>query len=116
MCGKSAACRLETRLDGLGTCPEEARLGRGDTSWRREGLVGGVAAAVLALAADTVVLADAAAEALLALAPDAVMLAYARSPAFLADALDALVGAYARPQALLALCLLYTSPSPRDRG
>ena len=65
--------------------------------------VGGMAAAVLALAADAVVLADAAAVALLALAPAAVMLAYLRSPAFLALALLALVGADARPQALLAL-------------
>ena len=82
--------------------------------------IGGVAAAVLALAADAVMLADAAAQtllarapdavmladaaaqALLALAPDAVMFAYLRSPAFLAQALLALVGSYARPQALLA--------------
>ena len=46
-----------------------------------------MAAAVLALAADAVMLADAAAQALLALAPDAVMLAYLRSPAFLTLAL-----------------------------
>ena len=43
-----------------------------------------MAAAVLALAADALVLADAAAQALLARAPDAVMLAYARSAAFFA--------------------------------
>ena len=51
--------------------------------WLQAALVGGMAAAVLALAADAVMLADAAAEALLqaARAPDAVMLAYARSPA-----------------------------------
>ena len=45
--------------------------------WLQAALVGGMAAAVLALAADAVMLADAAAKALLALAPDAVMLAYA---------------------------------------
>ena len=104
MCGKSAACRLETRLDGLGTYPDEARLGRGDTSWRREGLVGGVAAAVLALAADAVVLADAAAEAHLALAPFAVMLAYLRSPAFLAQVLPAAMLAFFRWH--LQMCFL----------
>ena len=65
-----------------------------------------MAAALLALAADALVGADAATQALLARAPDAVMLAYLRSPAFLAPALDALVGAYARPQALLALAPL----------
>ena len=65
--------------------------------------VGRVAAAVIAFAADVVMLADAPAKTLLALSPAAVMLAYARSLAFLALALDALVGAYARPQALLAL-------------
>ena len=54
--------------------------------------------ALLALAADALVGADAAAQALLARAPDAVMLAYLRSPAFLALALLALVGACARPK------------------
>ena len=61
-----------------------------------------MAAALLALAADALVGADAATQALLARAPDAVMLAYLRSPARLAPALLALVGADARPQALLA--------------
>ena len=105
---------------GVGTARVEEKAG-----WRlvlclgksaaphRDGMtsVWGVAAAVLALAADAVMLADAAAQALLALAPDAVMLAYLRSPAFLALALLALVGAYARPQALLApafLALVWT--------
>ena len=50
-----------------------------------------MAAALLALAADAIVLADAAAQALLALAPAAVMLAYLRSPAFLALALLAVM-------------------------
>ena len=52
-----------------------------------------MAAAVLALAADALVLADAAAQALLALAPDAVMLAYLRSAAFFAPALFTVMGA-----------------------
>jgi len=59
--------------------------------------------AILARAADALVLADAAAQALLAHAPDAVMLAYARSAAFLALALLALVGADERPQALSSM-------------
>ena len=59
-------------------------------------LVRSVATTLLALAADAVVLAYAAAEALLAPAPDAVMLAYLRSSAFLALALAALVGTFAR--------------------
>ena len=66
--------------------------------------VGRVAAAVLALAADAVVLADAAAEALLALAPDAVMLAYLRSPAFLAPALLAAMLAFLRWHLRCASC------------
>ena len=78
---------------GLRCCPK-ALAHKVLCSWRR--LVGGVAAAVLALAADAVMLADAAAEALLARAPDAVMLAYARSPAFLADVLGAAVLAFLR--------------------
>lgn len=101
--GKSAACRLSTLLDSLGPCLDEVRLVGGSTSWRREGLVGRVSSAVLALAEDAVMLADAAVQALLASDPDAVMLAYLRSPAFLALALHARVGAYARPQELLAL-------------
>ena len=69
-----------------------------------EVLIGRVAAALLALAADALVLADAVAQALLALAPAAAMLAYLRSPAFLALSLLAFVGADARlHQALLAL-------------
>ena len=59
--------------------------------------VGGKAAALLALAADALVLADAAAQALLADAPDAIMLAYLRSPAFLALALHALGGGCSTP-------------------
>ena len=56
-------------------------------------------AALLALAPDALVLADARAPALLALAPDALVLADARPPALLACAPLALVLADARPLA-----------------
>jgi hypothetical protein len=61
-----------------------------------------MATAVLALAMDGLVLADAAAQALLARAPAAVMLAYLRAPAVLAPALLTLLLADAAAQALLA--------------
>ena len=59
-------------------------------------------AALLALAPDALVLADARPPALLASAPAALVLADARPPALLACAPDALVLADARPPALLA--------------
>ena len=65
-----------------------------------------ILAALLALAPDALVLADARAPALLALAPDALVMADARAPALLALAPLALVLAEARPPALLALAPL----------
>ena len=59
--------------------------------------VRGMAWAILALAANALVLSYVAAQALLALAPLEVMLTNLRSLTFLAHALDALVGADARP-------------------
>ena len=61
------------------------------TCYHHTPLVLFMAAAILALALDAVVLANAATQALRARAPDAVMLAYLRSPAFLGQARDVLV-------------------------
>ena len=58
--------------------------------------------ALLAVALDTLVVADAGAPADLALTPSAVMLAYCRSAALLAGALDAVVVADAGAPAVLA--------------
>ena len=80
--------------------------------WPRELLQAGrhrrvrLLAALLALAPDALVLADARAPALLASVPSALVLADARPPALLAFAPSALVLADARPPALLAFAPL----------
>ena len=75
-----------------------------------------MAAALLALAGDALVLADAAAQALLALAPDAFMFSYLRSPTFLARALLRWWGQMLDPRHSLHWLLWWSTSAPKARA